>query len=205
MTTALVAAVLLALLGVWGLAICQSARRRRLADPIGDIFAIWLAGPPATSDTPCRRGRAPRRRITTSDPEGDPALSYLSVTKFARPPVYATANDLARLRGLAHAAPRNAPGADLLLQEVARMTPAPDASPEPHVRLGAAVCYKDLRTKRMLRVRIVEPEAAEPDDNRISILSPIGAALIGLRRGSIFRWLAADGAPRAIKVIDVEP
>lgn len=132
-------------------------------------------------------------------------MNYLSVTKFARPPVYATSNDLERLREFVRAAPRSIPGVDLLLQEIARMTPAPETSPDPYVRLDAPVRYKDLRTKRERQVRIVDPKAAEPDHNRISVLSPIGAALIGLRPGSIFRWLAADGAPRAVKVIDVAP
>lgn len=99
-------------------------------------------------------------------------MNYLSVTKFARPPVYATSNDLERLREFVRAAPRSIPGVDLLLQEIARMTPAPETSPDPYVRLDAPVRYKDLRTKRERQVRIVDPKAAEPDHNRISVLVP---------------------------------
>lgn len=131
-------------------------------------------------------------------------MSHLNATKFARPFVYSTSADLIRLRSYVRARPRGGPGVELLIEEIARMEDAPTALSETFVRLGAPVRYKDLRTKRERLVRVVAPEAADPEENRVSVVSPIGAALIGLRPGSIFRWLEPDGSPRAIKVVEVE-
>lgn len=132
-------------------------------------------------------------------------MSHLNATKFARPFVYATPTDLVRLRGYARGRPRGGPGVELLIEEIARMEAAPTGPSDTFVRLGAPVRYKDLRTKRERLVRVVGPEAADPEENRVSVLSPIGAALIGLCAGSIFRWLGPDGSARAIKVVEVEP
>lgn len=132
-------------------------------------------------------------------------MSHLNATKFARPFVYATATDLLRLRSYVRARPRGGPGVALLIEEIARMEAAAAAPSGTFVRLEAPVRYKDLKTKRERRVHVVAPEAADPEENRVSVLSPIGAALIGLRVGSIFRWLGPDGASRAIKVVEVEP
>lgn len=188
MTAAILGSVLLALLAAWGMAFRHDARTSRRADPIGDIFDAWLHSD--DSATPLH--------------QGDPPLSHLNATKFARPFVYATSADLIRLRSYVRARPRGGPGVELLIEEIARMEDAPTALSETFVRLGAPVRYKDLRTKRERLVRVVAPEAADPEENRVSVVSPIGAALIGLRPGSIFRWLEPDGSPRAIKVVEVE-
>ncbi len=36
------------------------------------------------------------------------------------------------------------------------------------------------------------------------MLSPLGAALIGLMENAIFRWSEADGRLRAVKVVSIE-
>lgn len=121
---------------------------------------------------------------------------------FARPPVYATAEDLSALREAAQRAQAAAPGAGLLRQELDRLAPAAEA-PAPFVRLGDVVRYRDLRTRRERQVRIVPPEAAEPEENWISVLAPVGAALIGLPEGAVFRWLEPSGLARAVKVLEI--
>ena len=83
------------------------------------------------------------------------------------------------------------------------MSVAPDAEDGGFVRLGSSVLYKDLRTKRQRRVRLVRPGRENPEENEVSLLSPIGAALVGLAEGAIFRWPAPDGGTRAVKVLEV--
>ena len=121
---------------------------------------------------------------------------------FARPPVYATAEDLTALKVAAQQAGAAGPGAGLLREELRRLALAGEGA-APFVRLGDVVHYRDLRTKRERQVRIVTPEAAEPEENWISVLAPIGAALIGLSDGAVFRWLEPSGRPRAVKVIEI--
>lgn len=123
-------------------------------------------------------------------------------TTFARPPIYATPEDLRALREAARAAGSAVPGAGLLREELARLAAAGEAA-APFVRLGDVVRYRDLHTGRERQVRIVPPEAAEPEENWISVLAPVGAAMIGLCEGAIFRWLEPGGTPRAVKVLEI--
>ena len=131
-------------------------------------------------------------------------MSALNDTMFARPPVYVRREDLPELWRIAAAARKEASGADLFVEEFERLRVAQDAADTQFVRLGACVHYKDLRTKRQRWVRLVRPGEATADDNEVSILSPIGGALIGLAPGSIFRWAGADGRTRAIKVLEID-
>lgn len=127
-------------------------------------------------------------------------MTNLSDTMFARPPVYASVEDAAALGDLAARASLAHPGAALLREEVGRLSVNAPRDLE-YVGLGSWVAYRDLRTKRERHVRIVRPEQADPEENHVSVLSPLGAALIGLAPGAIFRWSGPDGRLRAIKLL----
>lgn len=131
-------------------------------------------------------------------------MTALSETKFVRPLVYVTPIDFVRLCDVVKGATRGEGGFGLLREELGRMSIALEDRPRAFAQLGSRVAYKDLRTKRVLSVRIVPPTEADAEENRISVLSPIGAALIGLPTGAIFRWINGDGSTRAVKVLEVD-
>jgi regulator of nucleoside diphosphate kinase len=122
---------------------------------------------------------------------------------FTRPPVYVRRSDLAELWRIAAEARRRGPEAELFLEEFDRLSVAPETSGARFVRLGCWVVYKDLRSKRQQHVRLVRPDSENFEENEVSLLSPVGAALVGLAEGAIFRWAAPDGQLRAIKVLEV--
>lgn len=131
-------------------------------------------------------------------------MSTLTNTMFACPPVFATAGDIADLRALAATANEASFGASMFRQECARLAvPALAAAPR-FVRLGNAVTYRDLRSKTERQVRVVRPDHSDAEENHVSVFAPIGAALIGLSEGAIFRWTEPDGRLRAIKVLNIE-
>lgn len=132
-------------------------------------------------------------------------LTGLNDTMFSRPPVYVRGSDMPELWRIAAEARKTASETDLFLQEFDRLRLAPETTEGDFVRLDSSVVYKDLRTKRQRRVRVVRPGSEMPGENEVSLLSPIGAALIGLMEGAIFRWAAADGQFQAIKVLEVTP
>ncbi len=49
--------------------------------------------------------------------------------------------------------------------------------------IGAIVTLRDLKTQEKLEYMLVSPEEANYDENKISIQSPIGKALLGRREG----------------------
>lgn len=55
------------------------------------------------------------------------------------------------------------------------------------------------------RVTLVYPGEADIAQNRVSILTPIGAALIGLSVGQSIAWSARDGRQQVLTVLTAEP
>ena len=70
-----------------------------------------------------------------------------------------------------------------------------DAFPQHGIRLNSQVSVLDIDTQRVFEFMIVMPENADIKQNKISVLAPMGAALIGFRK-SIAREFASQ-RPRA--------
>jgi regulator of nucleoside diphosphate kinase len=93
--------------------------------------------------------------------------------------------------------------AESLLFELDRATVIDsDAVPPGIVRLGSRVSYLAEGAER--RITLVMPSEADISAGRVSILTPIGAALIGLSTGQTITWTARDGRTHRLQVIAVE-
>ena len=114
-------------------------------------------------------------------------------------------SDHQQLTGLATAGSGNtAEVADSLLNELERAEILPDfLVPPDAVRMGARVRYRASGTER--EVELVLPADADIGQGRISVLTPVGAALIGLRRGQSITWTTRDGRHEVLTVIEVTP
>jgi regulator of nucleoside diphosphate kinase len=69
------------------------------------------------------------------------------------------------------------------------------------VRMGSDVKFIDHEGQRIHRARLVFPEEAR-GPRFISVLSPVGSALIGLGPGQWIRWTEPDGE-RSLTVLEV--
>jgi regulator of nucleoside diphosphate kinase len=114
-----------------------------------------------------------------------------------KPPIFVAEEDYEQLSSFA--AKSSEPGAALLREELARATLVSDAASAMFVRLNARVEFADLKSGRVRTVTLVDPAHADMDQARLSVLTPVGAALLGLRPGDTFRW-AVGGRPRALTV-----
>lgn len=79
-----------------------------------------------------------------------------------------------------------------------------DQFPQDAVCMGSKVTFVDLDTGEQTLVSLAFPEQANVAQLKISILSPIGSALIGLRIGGTIDWPLPTGKVCRIKVIAVE-
>jgi len=61
------------------------------------------------------------------------------------------------------------------------------------VRLNSTVVIKDLKTKRDMTLTIVLPQKADIKQKKVSVLAPIGTALIGFRKGQTVSWQVPSG------------
>lgn len=64
------------------------------------------------------------------------------------------------------------------------------------ITMNSSVRLKDLDTKKELTYTLVFPADADAGQNKISILAPIGTALIGYRVGDIITWEVPAGQRR---------
>lgn len=95
--------------------------------------------------------------------------------------------------------------ADLLEEELARAKLVPVGSlPADTVSMNCEVTFTDLDSGKEQRVTLVYPHEADIEFGRISILAPVGAALIGMRVGQEIEWPLSVGRSRRIKVLSVQ-
>ena len=113
--------------------------------------------------------------------------------------------DHERLTGLATTALERIPEvAEELLAEMDRAkVVAPGKLPADVVRMGSFVTF-DSDSAQHRRVQLVYPGEADIEQGRISVLTPIGAALIGLAAGQSIAWTARDGKKHVLTVTAVE-
>jgi regulator of nucleoside diphosphate kinase len=123
----------------------------------------------------------------------------------AKPHIVVSDADQGRLTTLAMDALDHHPVvAAELLAEMERALVKPAGSvPADVVQMGSTVVFRS-DDGQLRRVVLVFPGQADIGEGRISILTPIGTALIGLSVGQSITWLTRDGKSRRLTVVSVE-
>ena len=122
-----------------------------------------------------------------------------------KPAIIVTQSDHERLSRLAEAhADRNPDVSEELLAELDRARVVQDGKIDTDVvRMGSTLRFtSDLGEDRT--VTLVFPGEADIAAGKISILTPIGAALIGLSAGQSIDWTARDGRVHRLTVETVQ-
>lgn len=117
-------------------------------------------------------------------------------------PIYISRDDNTKLRLLLATALYSNANAALtkLREELDRAVVIdPAAFPTEVVTMDSTVEFEDLGTSEVEEYTITFPENADVERKRISILAPIGTALIGCRVGDIVKWTTPGGI-RQLKV-----
>lgn len=121
-------------------------------------------------------------------------------TFMLNPPITLGEADHRRLLALTEA---GAGPAEDLLAEIERAEVVPgEWLPADVVRMGSGVRYRTADGEERA-VTLVYPGKADIASGRVSVLTPIGTALIGLRRGQSITWIARDGSRRVLTVLAV--
>lgn len=121
------------------------------------------------------------------------------------PPLLIEERAAPMLRSFAQRALQQSPEvARRLLDEIDRADIV-DELPEGVVTLGAFVTYRDESTGSIQTLKLVPPHEADPSKMRVSVVSPVGAALIGLKQGQRIDCHVAPGRSMVLEVIRVGP
>ena len=74
----------------------------------------------------------------------------------------------------------------------------------PHViAINSRVSVQDLGTKKVMNFVLVMPDKADMRQNKVSITTPMGAALIGFRKGEELEWKVPAGLKR-FRILEVQ-
>lgn len=121
------------------------------------------------------------------------------------PPIVVSSRDFNRLDTLLDSpALRRHPAALALLQELNRaQVVAPEQMPATVVTMHSKVeCEEELSGDRHT-LTLVYPNEADVEKGRVSVLAPVGSALLGLSQGQSIDWAAPDGRPLRLRVLAV--
>lgn len=73
-------------------------------------------------------------------------------------------------------------------------------TPKDLVTMNTSFEYKSLDDQKLHKAMLVYPGEEDMDEGKISILAPIGQALIGLRVGQTIDWTLPNGKTRPLKI-----
>ena len=91
-----------------------------------------------------------------------------------------------------------------LAAEISRATVVKDDELPPHtIRIGSNVSVVDVEANREMDFELVMPEHANSKEKKISILSPMAAAIIGFKQGDNVEWKMPSGLKK-LKIARVE-
>jgi regulator of nucleoside diphosphate kinase len=123
------------------------------------------------------------------------------------PDVLMSSNDIRVLHGLlfdpTFSADNDKASPDLWAKILDANVVRPHALPSDRVRLHSTVTYEELPSRNLRTVQLVTPRHADAGKGRISVLSPIGRALLGHAKGRVIRVALPIGRYLSIRVTEV--
>jgi regulator of nucleoside diphosphate kinase len=130
------------------------------------------------------------------------AATTLSAVK---PPIHLTDADYDIIADLALSIARRFPDLSKLLLDEINRAEIHDRNtlPSDVVTIGSEVEFLDVDTGATRQVELVLPGEADIEAGRVSILTSVGAGLIGLRKGQSIDWPSPSGRPRVLQILNV--
>lgn len=119
-----------------------------------------------------------------------------------RPPIIVSSRDFNRLEQLLDSpALRRHPAAIALMDELNRAEVLPpEQIPEGVVTMHSTVQCQDELAGGLHTLTLVYPHESNVDTGRVSVLAPVGSALLGLSIGQSIDWAAPDGRQLRLRV-----
>lgn len=118
------------------------------------------------------------------------------------PQIYLTQDDVDRLLKLVESQPGKR--FEKLESELVRAKVVPrEGIPEDVVTMNSRVIFENETTGERREVTLVYPGNADIDAGKISVLVPVGTALLGLRKGQSIDWELPGGESQRYRIVEV--
>jgi regulator of nucleoside diphosphate kinase len=114
---------------------------------------------------------------------------YQRLTNMLEEALARNSRDSAFLKELAH---------ELALAEAVE----PKNVPPDVVTMNSRVILKDVESGEQMDYTLVFPELADIEQGRLSVVSPIGTAILGYAKGDTLSW-QTPGGPRKLRILDI--
>lgn len=123
----------------------------------------------------------------------------------AKPEITISTLDLDRLYDLIESVSRNSvPGIDELEEELNRANAVtPQEIPPTVVTMNSTVKFYVESTRKEFELTLVYPKDMDSSGKTVSILAPVGSALLGLSVGDEIEWPKPGGGKLKVKIIDI--
>lgn len=82
------------------------------------------------------------------------------------------------------------------------LVPSREVAPDV-VTMYSQVVLQDPQSRLRSTLTLCYPADAEPTSGFVSVLSPVGSALLGLRVGSVARWSTPGGDEKAAEILAI--
>jgi len=123
----------------------------------------------------------------------------------SKPKITVSTLDLDRLDALLAATPdRVFPGKAALQAELDRAEVLePEQMPPDVVTMNSTVRFALQGSNEVFSQTLVYPKDADGSAERISILAPVGGALLGMRVGDTIEWPGPSRKPLAVRIVEI--
>lgn len=122
-----------------------------------------------------------------------------------QPPIVVSEQDLERLEKLvASLSSAPVPGLEELEEELSRADVVPSTAIPPNVvTMNSTVRFREVDSDREFQLALVYPRDQGVDGSTISILAPVGSALLGLSEGETIEWPKPGGGSLHVRIEEV--
>ncbi len=129
----------------------------------------------------------------------------MASTTSKKPGIIISTLDAARLEALLDSLPDHAfPGKEALEAELTRAElVAPEKIPPNVVTMNSTVTFRMLESGKTFSLTLVFPRDADSSGTRISVLAPVGSALLGLSIGDEIEWPKPGGGLLRVKIEEI--
>ena len=116
--------------------------------------------------------------------------------------IYITETDLERLEEIIQH--HSSPASQDLENELGNAIVVPSTEIPPDVvTMNSRVVFEDVQSDARNTVTLVYPSRADASAGCISVLAPVGQALLGLRVGQTIDWAVPAGRVRQLRIVEV--
>ena len=120
-----------------------------------------------------------------------------------KPAITVSSRDLERLEAVLATLPFDAPARTQLQAELDRAEVVEPAQVPPNVVTMNSIVRFRTGDGEVFERTLVYPRDAQADGGKVSVLAPVGAAMLGLSVGDAIEWPGPNGAPIAVRVSEL--